>query len=306
MEKLETKSQGQAPVGRLGKGLGALLGEYIDESAKGNVPTLQLVDIVPNAKQPRKDFSKEALDELASSIKNNGLLQPLLVRSHPERPGKFELVAGERRLRAVRSLGWTEVPAIEKEVPDESLLVLALVENIQRKDLGVIEEAQGYLALSEEMGMSHAEIAQAVGKARTTVANAMRLLGLPPTIKRYLEQGELTAGHARALLMAGSPARAAGLAGRAVREGWSVRRTEREAKEAAGARRVVAPQPAKKETSSVVQAFQEALRVALETRVRVSVTGKSSGVIEIPFYSDEDFDRVFGLLTGQDAEDVVA
>tara|TARA_Y100001934_G_C12244621_1_gene722063 strand:+ start:363 stop:1223 length:861 start_codon:yes stop_codon:yes gene_type:complete len=286
--------------------LGALLGEYVDEARADVAPTIPLEDIIPNPNQPRKEFSQAALEELASSIKENGLLQPLLVRPHPSQLNKYEVVAGERRLRAVRSLGWDEVPAIKKEVGDDSLLVLALVENIQREDLGVMEEAEGYRVLAEDMGMTHSEIAGVVGKARTTVANALRLLGLPPAIKKYLEAGELTAGHARALLMAESQNKAAALAGRVVREGWSVRRTEKEARAATVATPKNKGSRGKEGLSPVLRAFQEELRVSLEARVKVSVRGRSSGVIEVPFYSEEDFDRVFLLLTGKEAEGVVS
>ena len=302
MEKLQTKGQGD----RLGKGLGALLGDYVDEARADVVPTIPLKDIIPNPNQPRKEFPQAALEELASSIGENGLLQPLLVRPHPSQSNKYELVAGERRLRAVRSLGWDEVPAIKKEVGDDSLLVLALVENIQREDLGVMEEAEGYRVLAEDMGMTHSEIAGVVGKARTTVANALRLLGLPPAIKKYLEAGELTAGHARALLMAESQNKAAALAGRVVREGWSVRRTEKEARAGIVATPKNKNSRGKEGLSPVLRAFQEELRVSLEARVKVSVRGRSSGVIEVPFYSEEDFDRVFRLLTGKEAEGVVS
>ena len=286
--------------------MGALLGDYVDEARADVVPTIPLKDIIPNPNQPRKEFPQAALEELASSIGENGLLQPLLVRPHPSQSNKYELVAGERRLRAVRSLGWDEVPAIKKEVGDDSLLVLALVENIQREDLGVMEEAEGYRVLSEDMGMTHSEIAGLVGKARTTVANALRLLGLPPAIKKYLEAGELTAGHARALLMAESQNKAAALAGRVVREGWSVRRTEREARAAIVATPKNKNSRGKEGLSPVLRAFQEELRVSLEARVKVAGRGRASGVIEVPFYSEEDFDRVFRLLTGKETEGVVS
>ncbi len=303
MEKVQTKTQGQEA--RLGKGLGALLGEYIEEGSTDNTPSLQVQDIVPNPNQPRQEFSAAGLEELAASIKENGLLQPLLVRPYPNQPGKYELVAGERRLRAIKSLGWTEVPAIKKEVEDEKLLVLALIENIQREDLGVLEEAEGYRVLHEDLGMGHSEIAEAVGKGRTTIVNALRLLGLPGPVRKYLDAGELTAGHARALLMADGQNKIIALAGRVVREGWSVRRTEKEVR----AVKVIHPNrqaaKSKEALTPLLRAFQEELRLALETRVKVSVRGKSSGVIEVPFYSDEDFDRVFGLLTGKDAEEVV-
>jgi ParB family chromosome partitioning protein len=160
---------------RLGKGLSALLGEYMEEDSPTEareLRTLPLARIRPNPFQPRKEFQPEELDELANSIRENGLLQPLMVRPSPAGPDRWELVAGERRLRAVTQLGWLEVPAIVREVDDQTLLVLSLVENLQREALGPLEEAEGYKVLTESFGLSQGEIARAVGKDRSTVAFA--------------------------------------------------------------------------------------------------------------------------------------
>ena len=168
---------------RLGRGLEALLGEYMEDVPTADSPevsSLPVGQIKPNPFQPRKDFAPEELEGLAKSISENGLLQPLVVRPASSGSGSWELVAGERRLRAVTSLGWPEVPCWVKEVDDQTLLVLALVENLQRESLGPLEEADGYRVLSESFGLTQGEIAQAVGKDRSTVANTLRLLQLPP------------------------------------------------------------------------------------------------------------------------------
>jgi len=193
---------------RLGKGLGALLGEYLDpETSSGDVHSLPVKSIVPNPVQPRRVFKEGELEELAASIRENGLLQPLVVRPAPGAQGRYELVAGERRLRAVTSLGWPDVAVLVRETSDETLLVLALVENLQREALNPIEEAEGYAALSEQYGMSQSDIAGVVGTDRSTVANLIRLLKLPPSIRRLLEDGSLSMGHARALLCLGLAAK---------------------------------------------------------------------------------------------------
>ena len=185
---------------RLGRGLGALLGEYMEEAPRGEAQLIDVKAIRPNPQQPRKIFSAEELAELAQSIMENGLLQPLLLRPAPTIPGKYELVAGERRLRAVQKLGWTEVPAVTREVNDDTLLVLALVENLQREALNPMEEAEGYQVLMDNHGLSHAQIGRSVGKSRSTVANMVRLLQVPASVRKYIEDGSLTSGHARALL----------------------------------------------------------------------------------------------------------
>src|SRR5688500_15272593 len=255
---------------RLGRGLGALLGDHLrpESVPTGDVSKIPVAAIVPNPLQPRKSFSEAELEELSSSIRESGLLQPLLVR--PAGPGRFELIAGERRLRSIQRLGWREVPVVVREVDDEALLVLALVENLQRAELNPLEEAEGYRQLAERFGLTQDEIARAVGKERSTVANLLRLLKLPPSIRRLVEDGELSMGHARALLGLEDPVRAAVLARRAVKEGWSVRDIEREAR-ATGARPTKSAKPAAASRDPVVRALEEALRERLATRVHVRV-----------------------------------
>ncbi len=170
---------------RLGKGLGALLGEYLDpEVAEGDIRKVALATIVPNPVQPRRVFTDTELDNLTSSIRENGLLQPLVVRPAPGTVDRFEIVAGERRFRALTRLEWADVPVIVRDADDETLLVLALVENLQREALNPLEEAEGYESLAQRFEMKHADIAKAVGKDRSTVANLVRLLKLPVSIRK--------------------------------------------------------------------------------------------------------------------------
>jgi ParB family chromosome partitioning protein len=286
---------------RLGRGLGALLGDYspAEGAPAGDISSLVISSIFPNPLQPRKEFSEVELRELTSSIRENGLLQPLLVR--PAGPGRYELVAGERRLRSVQRLGWQEVPAVVREVADEALLVLALVENLQREELNPLEEAEGYRALTERFGLTQEEVSRAVGRDRSTVANLLRLLRLPPSLRRLLEAGELSMGHARALLSVEDPVRAADLGRQAVKEGWSVREIERHAR--GGASRAAKPRPTR---DPVLRALEETLRERLATRVRVRANKKGAGVIEVPFNGSEDFERLFVLLAGREASDVVS
>ena len=292
---------------RLGKGLGALLGQYMEpEVEPAEVRRVKVAAIVPNPLQPRRVFTEEELKDLASSIRENGLLQPLVVRPAPGATDRFELVAGERRFRAVTSLGWDDVPVLVREASDETLLVLALVENLQREELNPLEEAEGYKTLTERFGMSQSDIARAMGKDRSTVANLLRLLNLPPSVRRLLESGELSMGHARALLSLDDTVRAGELARAAVREGWSVREVERKVGETTG------QAGAKKKGAKVerakdpfVRALEEALQESLSTRVSIKRGRKGKGVIEITFHGPEDFERVFELVTGREAGEVV-
>lgn len=286
---------------RLGKGLGALLGEYLEaEPDPAEIRTLPISAIVPNPLQPRTVFTDAELADLAASIQANGLLQPLVVRPAPDGARHFQLIAGERRFRAVKRLGWTEAPVIVREASDETLLVLALVENLQREALSALEEAEGYVALGDRFGLSHSEIARAVGKDRSTVANLVRLLNLPASVRRLLQEGAITAGHARALLSVEDPGRAGELARQAAREGWSVRETERRAGAARPQRkrRVPAADP-------TLQSLEEALREHLATRVTIRPKRGGGGAIEIGFHDDADFERVFELVTGRSAREVV-
>lgn len=287
---------------RLGKGLGALLGEYLEpEVESADIRTLPLSAIVPNPVQPRRVFKPEELEDLANSIRENGLLQPLVVRPSPHAGDRFELVAGERRFRAVTSLEWSEVPVVVRDADDETLLVLALVENLQREALNPLEEAEGYQALADRFDMKQADIAQAVGKDRSTVANLIRLLQLPPSIRKLLEAGSLTQGHARALLTVDDPVLAGQLARKAAAEGWSVREVERRARAGAGAARKKAAKP----QSPVIAALETALQDHFHTRVEVKPTRKGGGVVTVSYHDDDDFERVFELLTGRTVGEVV-
>lgn len=293
---------------RLGRGLGALLGDYMGGTPHdGEVRNVPVAAIVPNPLQPRKDFTEEELEELAGSIRDNGLLQPLVVRPAPGAEGRFELVAGERRFRAVGSLDWTEVPVLVRDVDDETLLVLALVENLQREELSPLEEAEGYQTLAQRFEMTQEEIARSVGKNRSTVANLLRLLKLPPSIRKLLQDDEISMGHARALLSVDDPVKAGELARRAAKEGWSVREVERRTADAneGGPRRGRRAQRSPTERDPVVRALEEALRESLATRVSVRGVTKGKGVIEVPFHSTEDFERLFALIAGREASEVV-
>ncbi len=288
---------------RLGKGLGALLGQYLDpEANEAEIRRLKLSQIVPNPLQPRRTFTDAELGELAASIRENGLLQPLVVRPAPEAVDRFQLVAGERRFRAVTSLGWEDVPVLVRDASDETLLVLALVENLQREALGPLEEAEGYKALSERFSMTQADIARAVGKDRSTVANLLRLLHLPPSVRKLLEAGDLSMGHARALLSVADPMRAGELARAAVREGWTVREVERRAAETGPSKPKVRSERPK---DPLVLALETALQDSLSTRVNIRRSRKGKGVIEITFHGTDDFERVFELVTGLEASEVV-
>ena len=291
---------------RLGRGLGALLGEYMEEAPRSEAQLIDVKAIGPNPQQPRKTFSAEELAELAQSIKENGLLQPLLLRPAPKIPGKYELVAGERRLRAVQKLGWKEVPAVTREVDDDALLVLALVENLQREALNPMEEAEGYQVLMDNHGLSHAQIGRSVGKSRSTVANMVRLLQLPASVRKYVEAGSLTSGHARALLALDDQEEMAGLARKAITGGWSVREMERNARVKSVKKTKRSKSRTYKHRDPVVRALEEDLRAALATKASVRLRGGGSGVIEVPFRNHEDFERVFHLITGREASEVVS
>ena len=287
---------------RLGKGLGALLGEYLEpEVREGDVRTIPLGAVVPNPVQPRRVFTDVELENLTASIRENGLLQPLVVRPAPGTADRFELVAGERRYRALRRLDWSEVPVVVRDADDETLLVLALVENLQREALNPLEEAEGYESLAQRFDMKHADIAKAVGKDRSTVANLVRLLKLPISIRTLLESGELSQGHGRALLSVEDPVAAAELARRASKEGWSVREMERRVAAASGSRRVRKPRA----KDPVVRALEEALQEYLGTRVQVKPGRSGKGLIEIQYHGPEDFERIFEQVTGRPVRDVV-
>jgi ParB family transcriptional regulator, chromosome partitioning protein len=295
---------------RLGKGLGALLGEYLGDDSPGGGAGVQArmlgtATIAPNPYQPRREFSEEELADLTASLKTNGLLQPIVVR--PSAAGgvaRWELVAGERRWRASMRLGWKDIPAVIKEVDDRTLLVLALVENLQRAQLSPLEEAEGYQRLADEFSLTHQNVADVVGKDRSTIANAVRLLQLPASVRHLLGDGSLSAGHARALLGLENERRIIEAAQQAVDEGWSVRDVEAFVKRArkAPSRRRTGAAP----RESGEKALEEELQRVFGTDVKIRQGRGQKGRIEIPFYGGDDFERVFELLAHRAATDVVS
>jgi len=282
---------------RLGKGLGALLGDYLEPNLQpGEVQKIRIGSILPNPMQPRRNFVQAELEELASSIEENGLLQPIVVRAAA---ANYELIAGERRLRAVGILGWDEVPSIVREASDKTLLVLALVENLQREALNPLEEAEGYASLGEQFDMKQGEIAAAVGKNRSTVANLLRLLKLPVSVRRLVEHGSLSAGHARALLAVDDVLRAAELGQQAAKEGWSVREVERRVAGISKKKR-----KGRAPSDPMVKALEGQLRDHFSTRVTIREQAGRKGIIEVQYHGSEDFERIYELMTGQDSSRV--
>lgn len=282
---------------RLGKGLGALLGEYLEEPTSGEIPIreLDVGRIRPNPFQPRRQFQDDSLDELEASIRENGLLQPLVVR--PSGPD-FELVAGERRWRVLTRLGWEKVPTVVRPLSDEQMLVMALVENLQREDLGPLEEAVGYQQLIDGFGLTQKSVARRVGRDRSTVANALRLLTLPPEVRDLVSQGALTAGHARAVLSVDGETEQIALAREVVSRGLSVREAE------ALARRGRKPEKrgekrGRHSEDPVARKAAVLLSRAYGTDVKVSLKSKTSGEIRIPFRDPDDFERVTRELLGE-------
>lgn len=307
---------------RLGRGLEALLArtptraEPTDESAPRETTapaktvvepasplrTIGLSQIRPNPLQPRKEFKPEDLADLEASLRVSGLLQPVTVRPAP-RGGGFELIAGERRFRAAQRLGWTEIPAIVKDVDDKLLLSLAMVENLQRADLNPIEEAEGYEQLIQDFALTQQEVADIVGKDRSTVANTLRLLALPASVRRLVWDGQLTVGHARALLGIGDETRIADLAREVVAQGLSVREVERRVREDARSGKrpagaAAATVPGSDARSAEVRHLEDRLRKQLGTDVKIIQSGKERGELRVPFYSGDDFERLMDLLLG--------
>ena len=273
----------------LGRGLGALLPEV--ERVEAPPTEIDIDQIDPNPVQPRLHLDPKALDELGTSIRENGVLQPVLVRPLG---GRFQLIAGERRLAAAQRAGLLRIPAVVRAVPDEKLLELALTENIQREQLNPIEEAHAYQGLLDTLGLTQEELALRIGKERSTIANAVRLLKLPSAVKLLVAEGKLSAGHARALLSAGlAQGEAERAAALVVERGWSVRETERWA-----GGRAARPRPETPQDPNVAAAVDR-LRRLLGTKVEINRGPKGSGTIRIQFFSDEDLTRIYGLLVGK-------
>jgi ParB family chromosome partitioning protein len=281
---------------RLGRGLEALLGPTREEAEReGSLVELAVEDIRPNPFQPRHDLDPAALEELKASIRQAGLLQPVVVR--PVARGGFELIAGERRLRACQALGWERIPAVQREVDDRTALTLALIENLQRDDLSPVDEARGYERLIAEFKLVQHDVAAAVGRDRSTIANALRLLRLPAPVLALVHDGQLSVGHARALLGLDDPRTAATLAREAVAQGLSVRDVEDRVR---GGRAPVRRPRLKRGVGQApeVRRVEDALRRRLGTDVRVTLRAKGKGQIHLSFFSNDDLARLLELLLG--------
>lgn len=280
----------------LGRGLSALLGEETITANNEEFLELDLDLIEPNADQPRRNFNNENLEDLAQSIKANGIVQPIIVR---RKGSKFQLVAGERRWRASQKAGLQKIPAIIKVIADDKLLELALIENIQRQELNAIEEAKAYKNLIDTVGLTQEMIAERVGKNRTVITTFLRLLRLPDDIQKMLEEEKITAGHARALLMTENVSYQRQVAKKVVELSLSVRETEKAVKRVGKETlQVVEKKGINKKNDANVKAAETKLRRRLGTQVQIISDGKGTGgTIEIEYYSESDLDRLYQLLS---------
>jgi len=280
---------------RLGKGLEALIPQMSPEEElekKEKLFEIEVARVRANPFQPRSEFDKKGLDELKQSILENGVIQPITVRKTEE---GFELIAGERRLRAVQELGFDRIPAFVMDVDSEDkMLELALVENIQREDLNPIELARAYQRLQKEYGLTHEAVAQKVGKDRATVTNFIRLLKLPKKIQDSLSSGQISMGHARALMGLSSPSEQIGMWKKIIKQGWSVRKVEEAVRNQIETKEKIKKVAVHERPPYMVE-NEDRLRSVLGTQIRIRKSGKG-GKIEISYYSDEDLDRLVELL----------
>lgn len=282
---------------RLGRGLEALLGPVNREQAEkaGALREVPVASVRPNPFQPRKKIDESALAELADSIKASGLLQPVVVRAVAG--GQFELIAGERRWRAVQRLGWKSIPVVVKEADDRTLLTLAIIENIQRADLSPLEEAASYQRLIEEFQSSQADVARLVGRDRSTVANALRLLRLPADVREMVDDRRLSEGHARALLAVDDPRQLLALARQAILSSWSVRELEARVRgeRPMGKRAKAGARP----VNADVKRVEEQLRQHLGTEARLTTRRRGRGFLTLSFYSNDDLARLLERILGR-------
>ena len=286
----------------MGRGLSALISTDQQPAASDEIRDIELDLIRPGSQQPRTNFDQAKLDELAQSIRSTGIIQPLLVRP---KGGLFELVAGERRWRAAQLAGLARIPAIVRDIPDERLLEMALVENIQRQELNPIEEAQAYKRLIESLGLTQEQVAQRVGRDRTFVTNYLRVLKLPTDIQKLIETDKLSFGHARTLLAINDPMVQRRLAHKIAKHKWSVRETEQRVKNLTNPPQPRAPKPPHHSDPNV-RAAEAKLRRALGTQVRIQPARPGTpGRIEIEYYSMDDLDRLYTAIIG-DKEAMVA
>lgn len=276
-----------AKKGGLGRGLDSLFNENAADS--GSVVNVRLTDIEPNRNQPRKIFDEEALQELADSISKHGLIQPIVVR--PEANGTYRIIAGERRWRACRMAGLSEVPVAIKEIDDRQLCEMALIENLQREDLNAVEEAKGYKALMDTYGLTQEQVAESVGKSRSAVANTLRLLNLNDNELEALENNKITAGHARVLITVEDSDLRTALFNAAI-SGASVRELER-----AAAKKPQAPKKTEKKDTFFSEA-EISLKAELGRRVKITQKGKNGGLLTLEFFSREELTDFIERLAG--------
>ena len=270
-------------IGGLGKGLGAIFIENETENGESTV-TLNISELEPNRNQPRREFDEEALNSLADSIKQHGLIQPILVR--PILGGGYMIVAGERRYRACQIAGVTEIPVVIRELTDKETMEIALIENLQRENLNPIEEAKGYRSLMDDYGLTQEQVSEAIGKSRPAVANSLRLLNLPDEITVMLEQGKLSSGHARALLSFDNEAEMIRVANEIALSDMSVRQIEKIAQQK---KKTSKPKQAPVKAPTYYSIVEQTLGEYLGTKVKVTpLKNKKGGTLSIEFYSNED------------------
>ncbi|NLJ81086.1 MAG: ParB/RepB/Spo0J family partition protein [Firmicutes bacterium] len=273
---------------RLGKGLRALIPQAEEAVGRGDVQEIALSLVEPNPFQPRRDFDEERLKELADSISKFGLLEPVILRS---RGARYELVVGERRVRAAQLAGLTHIPAILRAFDDLEMMQVALIENLQREDLNPIEEAEGYQRLIEEFGLTQEEVAASVGKRRSSVANLVRLLKLGELEQAMVREGSLSAGHAKVLLAVKGESERLQLAKRVKKEGMSVRQLERLLQKKAGD----VPRGTSRRLNPELVALEEELQKHIGTRVKISYR-QGKGRISLEYYSDRELERLLELI----------
>ena len=302
MADKKTKQRG------LGRGLSALMADVAEDSAPtGEAPkpadrAIPIEKISPNPDQPRRSFDPEKLDDLAASIKEKGIIQPLIVRPKPGKSGEFEIVAGERRWRAAQMAKLHEIPVLVREFDDTEVLEVAIIENIQRADLNPVEEAAGYQQLMDKFGHTQEKLAEALGKSRSHIANSMRLLGLPSEVQTYLSEGQLSAGHARALITSDDPAK---LAREVIKKGLSVRDTEKLAKKPMG--NIFSDDgKAKKPATSTKDADTKALEGDLSANIGMKVSlnhkpGQEKGQMTISYDTLDQLDNLCRLLSSNNS-----
>lgn len=284
----------------LGKGLGSLfddnniIDEIVENTEKKDITQIKLSLIEPNKNQPRKSFDKEKIDALAKSIKENGLIQPIIIT--PSKNGMYKIVAGERRWRAAKKAGLKEIPTVVRNYSDEQVAEIALIENLQREDLNPIEEALGYKSLLEEFNLTQELISQKIGKSRSAVANSLRLLNLEKTIQELLMSGKISSGHARAILSVDDNDLRLELSKRIVEENLNVRQAETLAKQIQK-KTPKKKQPKKTAYDIELEHIQKKLSSDLGTQVKISHTSKK-GKIEIEYYGNEDLERILNLING--------